>query len=412
VEAVSRTILLVAPFTPAPEGRHGGAQAIHGLAGALAERHHVLLVHLATESEVDPRLAARCAAIRSVAPPNGGRWARRLRAGAGLARGRSMWAAEARIGALQREVRDLLTAHRPDVVQAEYAVVGDVLACATRNELRILTIYDPAASVVDSLPFRREGPRVAHRVDARVAVRQERRVASLADAVVAFTERDRRLLAASFPAGTELAVIPLGWSVPGRALNPVGFGTPTLLFIGNFMHPPNIDAALRLAREILPRVQSAHPEVKLELVGPSAPPEVRALAGDAVRVTGAVPSVLPYLDRAALVVVPIALGGGMRVKVLEAMAAGKAVVGSSRATEGLSAPAGEAFLLADGDIDMSRAIARLLTDEDARRRIATNARAWAQGELAWATMADRYDELYARLEARRGGLAPHRRTHG
>jgi glycosyltransferase involved in cell wall biosynthesis len=412
VEAVSRTILLVAPFTPVPEGRHGGARAIHGLAGALAERHHLLLVHLATEPEVDPQLTARCAAIRSVPPADGGRWARRLRAGAAFARGRSMWAAEAQIGALQREVRDLLAAHRPDVVQAEYAVVGDVLACATRDELRVLTIYDPAVSDFDNLPFRHEGLRVAHRLDARVAVRQERRVASLADAVVAFTERDRRLLAASFPAGPELAVIPLGWSVPGRALNPVGSGPPTLLFIGNFMHPPNIDAALRLAREILPRVQGAHPDVKLELVGPSAPPEVRALAGDAVCVTGAVPSVLPYLDRAALIVVPIALGGGMRVKVLEAMAAGKAVVATTRATEGLNASAGEAFLLAEDDTDISQAITRLLTDEDSRRRIAKNARAWAEGELAWARMADRYEELYARLLTRRSGLAPHRLAHG
>jgi glycosyltransferase involved in cell wall biosynthesis len=101
----------------------------------------------------------------------------------------------------------------------------------------------------------------------------------------------------------------------------------------------------------------------------------------------------------------------MRVKVLEAMAAGKAVVATTRATEGLSAPAGEAFLLADDNTEMSQAIGRLLTDEDARRLIATKARAWAEGELGWARMADRYDELYARLEARRSGLAPDRRTH-
>src|SRR3954447_16040837 len=128
---MSRTILLVAPFTPVREGRHGGALAIHGLAGALAERHRVLLVHLATEPDVDPQLAARCAAIRSVPPPRGGPWARRARAAAALARGRTMWTAEARIGALRREVRRLLAAHRPDVVHAQYAEVGDVLTCAT-----------------------------------------------------------------------------------------------------------------------------------------------------------------------------------------------------------------------------------------------------------------------------------------
>jgi len=118
-------------------------------------------------------------------------------------------------------------------------------------------------------------------------------------------------------------------------------------------------------------------------------------------VCGFVPSVTPYLQRAAVVVAPIEIGGGMRVKVLEALAAGKAVVASSRAAAGLTAQPERDLLVADGDAATAAAIARLLDDERLRARIGANARAWALRELAWSTMADRYDELYERL-ARHG----------
>jgi len=93
----------------------------------------------------------------------------------------------------------------------------------------------------------------------------------------------------------------------------------------------------------------------------------------------------------------------MRIKVLEALAAGKVVVASSRAAEGLTAQSGRDLLVADGDVGMAAAINRLLDDDRLRRQMAASARAWALRELSWSTMADRYDELYARLERRRSG---------
>jgi glycosyltransferase involved in cell wall biosynthesis len=108
--------------------------------------------------------------------------------------------------------------------------------------------------------------------------------------------------------------------------------------------------------------------------------------------------VRPHLERAAVVVMPIAIGGGMRAKVLEALAAGKAVVASSRAAEGVTALPGEDLVVVDGDAQTAAAICALLDDEDARRRMGARARAWAVRELSWSTVADRYDELYARVQ--------------
>jgi glycosyltransferase involved in cell wall biosynthesis len=401
VEAVRRRILLLSPFAAVRDADHGAARALHGLAGELARRHDVALLHLEPGANLDPELAARCVEVHTLQPAEGGAWARRARGGLALARGRSLWAAEVGVARLQRRVRELARSFGADVIQAEHGVLGEALGAAGPGPLRVLTIHDPAISQRESLALRREGLPLAHRLDAAVSLRQERRVLALADAVVVFTERDRSLLAPATPPSTRLVTIPLGWDVPAAGLDPVGGQPPTLVFVGAFVHPPNIQAAVMLAQRILPLVRATHPDTRLEIIGTSPPREVRALAGECVEVRGSVPSVTPALDRAAVVLAPMAIGGGMRVKVLEALAAGKAVVASSRAVEGLTARSERELLVADGDADTAAAITRLLDDERLRRQLAASARIWALRELAWSTMADRYDELYRQLGSRR-----------
>ena len=393
-----RKILLVTPFAPTAGGRHGGARVVHGLVGELVERHDVVLLHLDGE-DIDPAVGDRCLAVHSVVPSDPGRWGVRARGAAAVLRGRSLKAAASAVPELRRRVVELTRAFSPDVVQVESGVLGDALADA-RGAGRVVTLYETAASVHETLPLRGHALPLALRMDARAALQEERRILGRADGVVVFTERDRRLVAPALRPGAELVTIPLGWDVPATACDPVGAAPPTLLFAANFQHLPNVHAALTLGRRILPLVRRQHPDVRLDIVGSSPPPDVLRLAGGTIEVTGAVPSVTPYLERAAVVVVPIALGGGMRVKVLEALAAGKAVVASTRAAEGLTARAGEDLVVVDGDADTAAAVGRLVADAEARRQLGENARAWALRELSWAAMADAYDELYARLACR------------
>ena len=169
------------------------------------------------------------------------------------------------------------------------------------------------------------------------------------------------------------STIPLRVEVPKRPLDPLG-SSPSVLFVGGFGHLPNVDAAVRLATQIFPRVRARCPEAALYLVGDKPPRRVRELAGDHVVVTGRVDDVTPYLDRAAVVVAPLRLGGGTRVKVLEALAAGKAVVASPLAAEGIEAVDGEHLLLAESDEELVDATARLLADPDARSSLGRRAR--------------------------------------
>jgi glycosyltransferase involved in cell wall biosynthesis len=111
--------------------------------------------------------------------------------------------------------------------------------------------------------------------------------------------------------------------------------------------------------------------------------------------------VKPYLDRAAVVVTPIRLGGSMRGKVLEALGAGKALVATPRAVEGLEAVPGEHFVLATTEDEIVNAVSELLSDPPKRRELAQRARAWACANLTWDRPVAEFERLYASVSPRR-----------
>jgi polysaccharide biosynthesis protein PslH len=152
-----------------------------------------------------------------------------------------------------------------------------------------------------------------------------------------------------------------------------------------------------LINNIFPHVQAQFPDACLFIVGEHLPSNLVRVPNKNVILTGYVPDVKTYLDRATLVVVPLRLGGGMRVKVLEALAAGKPIVASSRAVEGLRLVNGEQALLADDDDEFSRAIIDLLGNPQKRASLASRARAWANENLRWDRVADEYKDLYLSL---------------
>jgi polysaccharide biosynthesis protein PslH len=392
-------VLLLSPFVPVRDGRHGGGRAIHGLATALAARHELILLHPRRDEECDPDLAARCLAVETIAVPSRGAWGRRRAAMGSLARGRSVWAGDLAVGEWQRTVAELVDRYQPDVVQVEHGVLGAALSGAGNRAARVLTIHDPAASLGEMISLQHGGARLLHRADAVFSVHYERVVLALTDAAVVFTERDRSVVARSLRSSTELVHIPLGWDVPESALDPLGGLPPTLVFVGNFHHPPNAEAARRLVQQILPLVRERRADVEVDIVGASPPTEVRALESAGVRVSGDVEDVTPFLDHAAVVVLPITAGGGTRVKLLEALGAGKASVVTGRAAAGLGDARCDAVVVADDVVDMAMAIVELLSDDEARRLLAARARTWARAELSWPVMADRYADLYRRLIA-------------
>ncbi len=135
-----------------------------------------------------------------------------------------------------------------------------------------------------------------------------------------------------------------------------------LLFVGAMHYQPNAAAAEYFVRDILPLVRRDNPEARLHIVGDSPPAGVRALASDAVVVHGFVPDVRPFYREAAVVVAPLLVGGGTRLKLLEAAACGKAVVSTTLGAEGLDFTSGRDILLADTPVTFAAAVSKLLRE--------------------------------------------------
>jgi glycosyltransferase involved in cell wall biosynthesis len=198
-------------------------------------------------------------------------------------------------------------------------------------------------------------------------------------------------------ARTPIVCIHLAYDVPDSPLEPAGTDSHRILWVGSFIHPPNVDAALRLARDIFPAVKARVPDASLELVGSYVTPDVQALGGDGVVVQGDVPDVRPHLDAAAVLAAAVQTGGGMRVKILEGLAAGKAIVATPLALEGLALQDGKQVRIAESDADFVDAVVDLLTDVEGRVAIATAAREWAERYLGMDAQVRAYEDLYASL---------------
>jgi len=142
---------------------------------------------------------------------------------------------------------------------------------------------------------------------------------------------------------------------------------------GSMNYRPNSDAALFFFRDIWPQIKSRVPNGRLYIVGKNPPAEVRALASDDVIVTGYVPSVIPYLQKCRVAVVPLRSGGGTRLKILEAMACELPVVSTSVGCRGLEVMDGVHLLIADRPREFANAVVRVLSDESLAHRLARKA---------------------------------------
>jgi len=169
----------------------------------------------------------------------------------------------------------------------------------------------------------------------------------------------------------------------------------TLVFSGKMSYHANVTMVLHLVREILPHVWAQRPEVKLTVVGKDPPREIQALASNPnVTVTGTVPDIRPFLQRATMAVVPLIYGAGSQFKILEAMACATPVVTTPRGAAPLAAEPGRALLVAEGASDFARAIVELLDDPAKRAAVGAAGFQYVNSHHDWDKIAGRLEEAY------------------
>jgi glycosyltransferase involved in cell wall biosynthesis len=398
-------LLFLLPFAPRLDALHGGGQVMAQFLAAMTLRHRVALIYLRAPKEppLDEIFTERCEWVEEVLRPWAGRslvqWiVRNARLVAFLMRFRPMWVTDWESSSFHDRVRLITHTWQPDIVQIEYHVMGQYLSaldhCAAP---RVLVDHEPGVSAAPYLKtFIPIFSHLVQYLDKIAWMRFERDVIRQIQAVVVFTDRDRKALE-RYGLQTPIWKIPIGTPPPVEPLDALGKSPLSLLFVGNFIHLPNIDAARRLTNKIYPSLRRHYPELDLYIVGDQPPAELKQIADEHIVVTGRVPDITPYLDRAALFVAPIHLGSGMRVKVLEALAAGKAIVASPLAAEGLDVKDGDQISLAENDQEMVNRIDQLLSNPEQRMGLAVRAREWACANLGWEKSIITYEALYRTL---------------
>lgn len=225
----------------------------------------------------------------------------------------------------------------------------------------------------------------------------EARLCRLAGEVVAVSELDAKALAAlggidrvtSVANGVDTAYF-RALQVPVRA--------NSLVFVGGLTWYPNLDAMRYFCAEVLPRIAAEIPDVSLTVVGknPGAG-SIKEIAENArVRLTGLADDVRPLISEAAAYVVPLRIGGGTRLKILDALAMGKPIVSTTVGCEGLEVVPGQHLLTADDADSFARQVIRLLRDPALQQRLAAAGRQLVERKYDWSVIAQDLDRVYER----------------
>jgi glycosyltransferase involved in cell wall biosynthesis len=249
-------------------------------------------------------------------------------------------------------------------------------------------------ATTESHPLRK----LAYTLEATRMSRYERRTLARFHHIVAVSENDRQQMLQMDPS-CEITVNPTGVDTQQfQVAPPSSAAPPRITFTGSMDWEPNIDAMEYFCAQIWPRILSDFPDAIFQIVGRTPSPRVQRLASKSVVVTGTVPSVTDYLRDATVVVVPLRIGGGTRLKIYEAMAMGKALVSTSIGAEGLTFENGRDLLLADDANSFADAIRLLLRDAQVRRRF-EQAAVHLAAKFDWSVVAGQFAEVLQRMAA-------------
>jgi glycosyltransferase involved in cell wall biosynthesis len=210
--------------------------------------------------------------------------------------------------------------------------------------------------------------------------------------IIAVSEHDRHLMS-GWTDSARITVVRTGVDLQQYRPGPIsGAVDPLVLFVGAMDWEPNVDAAEYFCRDIWPSIQAKVPAARFRIVGRNPVRRVQKLASSSIEVTGSVPSIIDHLRESALVVVPLRVGGGTRIKIYEAMATGKAVVSTSVGAEGLDVHHGQDIVLADVPVAFAGAVTALLQDVELRRRYERTAAALA-AKYDWTAIGDKFGQV-------------------
>lgn len=309
---------------------------------------------------------------------------------------------------IPQKANELIDKYAIDIVQLEFTSSGQYLP-HIKHQAKILRQHD--------VTFITEAARLAATKGVLAWLRQYIRYRALlafeleacckADLVVVPSEEDCRALLAHIPR-LKVSTIPHGIDSGRFDLQRQPCKEPSLIFIGDFRRRANSDAVLYFTREVFSHILRRQPAARLYLVGASPPPAIKSLASSNIIVTGFVEDIRPFLTSSCVFVAPLTWGGGIKVKILEAMAAGTPAVTTSIGAYGIGLTPGEHAFVEDDPQAFATRVLELMDNPVLNRRMGEAGRAFVAARFDWraiiASLEQNYEALLRAGRAAGGGI--------
>jgi sugar transferase (PEP-CTERM/EpsH1 system associated) len=395
-------ILLVTGNLPSPP-TDGWKIRVFSLIRHLAERHRVSIasfIRTTEDRQAIEQLRPYCAEVQVLARPSQySPWKLAL----GLVGHTPFPIVNYRDDRMMRLVRAMIRRRRFDVIQAESIHMAQY--CLGLGPMTVLDLHNIESELMAR--YAEQEPNLLKAFYGRITARKlavyERRICPQFSHCLTCSDEDRRLLhertgmaaATVIPNGVELDE-PAAFPEPDAGNSAL----PTCVFVGRMDYHANVDGVRWFCRDILPRIRAVRP-VRFQIIGGYPSPEVRRLAvPNQVEVLGFVPHVRPYLQAADVVVVPLRVGGGTRLKILEAMAMGKGVVSTSVGAEGIQAVEGAGIMRADDPTAFANQVIGLLDDPQRRAEVGMAGKQLVRARYSWGRIAQDLERVYVSLGSR------------
>ncbi|MEM8523572.1 MAG: glycosyltransferase [Bacteroidota bacterium] len=379
-------ILIVSPRFPYKHGKADSMTVFH-LIDFLTKRGHKVLLATFNNQEDFPEserayIRKICEAVEVV---NLVKWKKGVRMGINIFSQQPFQVAYYKKQEMADNIAQLIEEHQPDLLYAHlirtaeylrnYQSIPKILAMQIAQTLNYQRLIKYEANFVRKLFYTREYQRV---------VKYEPQIVRPFERILMISPHDKKAISPNH-IDHKVFYNPHGVDVDYYAEDLKLQRDPnTIIMNGDFGVPTNIDGALHFYKDIFPKIKTAIPTAKLWLVGRNPHLSIEKLAQDeSVIVTGRVPDIRPYLQRAAVGIAPMRVAAGLQNKILVSLASSLPLVSTQIANEGIGAPNGEVLLTAKNDSIFADKVVQLLRDSSLRRRIGNNALTFMQERWTW-----------------------------
>ena len=389
-------ILYLLPYSPA-KPTFGGSLRIYHILDHLCQHHDVTVAGFSTPEEekllIDrfPVLARKTYLVN----PPGKTRSRFLTQLRSLFSSHSFWYLSTRSKELQKVIDQILSKQEFDIIQSEFPALA-----MYRLNSKAVKIID--AHNVEYDNFKRMAKvgnplkKLFYHLESYKFYREETRVCRKLDGLLVTSERDISVFEKSVP-GVPKFLIPNGVDANYFYPKKVKSKPHSLVFVGMMKYVPNYDGINFFLDEIFPKILTVYPDATITIIGKNPPKSITKRANRNIIVTGFVEDTRPYIQESSVYVVPLRMGGGTRLKVIEALAMKIPLVTTSIGCEGIDISHGESALIADDPQEFANAVMKLFIDKELCDSLTENGYKIVIDKYRWKSIGRHLDEAYEKL---------------